>query len=444
MDYHSALSFFTLLEIQPLSIGVTTVLVILFMFFFFLSFMVSGGEVAFLSLSEKDLNILKTRRQPSYRRIATLLEQPRTLQNSLLISNIFLAIGMILTGNILINAWLPPHISENIWLRILIKFASLSLIVVLFSEILPKLWASHSKIRFAANASLVIEVFNSVFFGLSNRLAKITENIDSRFSSADEAGYNDREIDYEIDQLPDHEVSSDEKQILKGIRKFAGTRVKQVMRTRMDVHGIPTNTSFGNVLKLIEDLHYSRIPVYKNDLDEITGMLHTKDLLAYLNEDDAFEWQKLLRPPFFVHEYKPIEDLLQEFRTRRSHFAIVVDEFGGTSGIVTLEDIMEEIIGDIKDEFDTEESGNQKIDDHNFVFEGRLMINDACRAMGLPKDTFDGVRGESDSVAGLVLEIAGRFPAVNEQIVSGDFIFTPLEINRNRMEKIKITIQQQS
>jgi CBS domain containing-hemolysin-like protein len=201
------------------------------------------------------------------------------------------------------------------------------------------------------------------------------------------------------------------------------------------------NFNFSETVKTVEELHYSRLPVYKNNLDEVVGMLHTKDILPYLDEPAGFDWHVLLRQPYFVHEQKLIEDLLQEFRNRHIHFAVVVDEFGGTSGIVTLEDVMEEIIGEIKDEFDDEESNNKKIDDYNYIFEGKTMINDVCKAIGLPADTFDTVRGESDSLAGLVLEIAGEFPQVNEEVTSGDFIFVPLEINKNRIDKIKITIK---
>jgi CBS domain containing-hemolysin-like protein len=184
--------------------------------------------------------------------------------------------------------------------------------------------------------------------------------------------------------------------------------------------------------------------VYNNNLDELKGMLHTKDLLPHVNASkvENYDWHSLMRPTYFVHEQKLIEDLLQEFRNRRIHFAVVVDEFGGTSGIVTLEDIMEEIIGDIQDEFDDEESANKKIDEYTYIFEGKTMINDVCRIMGLPGDTFEKVRGDSDSLAGLVLEIAGEFPQVEEDIVSGDFTFVPLAINKNRIDKVKVLISQ--
>lgn len=213
------------------------------------------------------------------------------------------------------------------------------------------------------------------------------------------------------------------------------------MRTRLDVSGIEFNTSFSDLLKHIEELHYSRLPVYNSNLDDIAGVLNTKDLLPFISTIENFDWHSLLRPTTFVHEHKLIDDLLHEFQTKHIHFAVVVDEFGGTSGIVTLEDILEEITGDIKDEFDEEDMDHKKIDDYNFIFEGSTMINDVCRIMQLPSDTFDPVKGESDSLAGLVLEIAGEIPQQNQVISSGDFEFVVLEMFKNRLQKIKITIK---
>jgi CBS domain containing-hemolysin-like protein len=184
--------------------------------------------------------------------------------------------------------------------------------------------------------------------------------------------------------------------------------------------------------------------VYKDDLDEVVGIIHTKDLLPYLEQPADFDWHKLMRQPYFVHEQKMIEDLLKDFQQKRIHFAVVVDEFGGTSGIVTLEDILEEIIGDIRDEFDEEELGYKKIDDTNFIFEGRCMIYDVCKIMELPLDTFDGVKGDSDSIAGLILELAGEIPAQGAIVPSGDFEFTVLEVEKNRIQKIKVSIQRQA
>ena len=441
MDYHSVHEFadifiFPFLAITP---AAATVLIFLVVLLFMLSFLLAGSEIAFFSLTFKDINMLRTKKQPAYRRIVSLLDQPKTLLASMLISNSFINIGIILISNILIDGWIAElHLS--FWPIFLIKVGTVTFLLLLFGEVLPKVWATHHKIWFAATASLIVEIFSSIFYRFSKRMVRFSDRIEKKFSSENSLTMDRSHLDYAIDLLPEHEATTEEKSILKGIRKFGNTTVKQVMRTRLDVSGVDVNFNFADAIRKIEELHYSRLPVYRNNLDEVVGMLHTKDILPYINEPADFDWHTLLRQPYFVHEHKLIEDLLQEFRNRRMHFAIVVDEFGGTSGIVTLEDVMEEIIGEIKDEFDDEESANKKIDDHNYIFEGKTMINDVCKAMGLATDSFDAVRGESDSLAGLVLEIAGEFPQVNEEVISGDYIFIPLEINKNRIDKVKITI----
>ncbi|MFZ1304439.1 MAG: gliding motility-associated protein GldE [Ferruginibacter sp.] len=439
MDYHSGLSLFNF-HLLAITTAATTILIFLVVILFMLSFLLAGSEIAFFSLTLKDLNMLRTKKQPAYRRIVNLLEQPKTLLASMLISNSFVNIGIILISNILIDSWVTT-LDLTFWPVFLIKVVVVTFLLLLFGEVLPKVWATHHKIQFAAMASLVVEIFSSIFYRFSKRMVRYGDKVEKKFSSENSSTMDRSHLDYAIDLLPEHEASSEEKSILKGIRKFGDTTVKQVMRSRLDVSGIDINFSFVDTVKKIEELHYSRLPVYKNNLDEVVGMLHTKDILPHLNEPENFDWHTLLRQPFFVHEKKLIEDLLQEFRSRRMHFAVVVDEFGGTSGIVTLEDVMEEIIGEIKDEFDDEESNNKKIDDYNYIFEGKTMINDVCKALGMAPDTFDTVRGESDSLAGLVLEIAGEFPQVNEEVVNGDFTFIPLEINKNRLDKIKITIK---
>ncbi|HUQ66319.1 MAG TPA: transporter associated domain-containing protein, partial [Flavitalea sp.] len=239
------------------------------------------------------------------------------------------------------------------------------------------------------------------------------------------------------------DTSIEEKNILKGIVKFSNITVKQIMKFRLDVNGIDYNTSLPDLIKKVEDLHYSRLPVFKTSLDEITGVLNTKDLLVGLDKPDL-DWRKLIRPTLFVPESKLIKDLLKEFQTKRIHFAVVVDEFGGTSGIVTMEDILEEIIGDIRDEFDEEENSVRKLDENSYVADAKIMLYDLCRAMRMPIDTFDSVKGESDSLAGLVLELAGEFPSMNETVSSGDFNFTVMEIEKNRIKTVKIsTIESQ-
>ncbi len=437
MDYHSVINF-RVVQMLTITPGATTVLFFIAIILFIISFLVAGSEVAFFSLSNKDINVLKTKRQPSFRRIVHLLEHPKTLLAGMLITNSFVNIGIILVSNILFDTFLPHDFS--FWPQFIIKVVSVTFFLILFAEVLPKVWATHHRVWFASTSSLMIEVFNSVFYRLSRRMVKLSDRIERKMSPENNK-LDHSHIDDAIDLLPEHEATIEEKQILKGIRKFGGTSVKQIMRTRMDVSGMEMETSFAEVVKRIEDLHYSRIPVFKNNLDEIIGMLHTKDVLPHLSESDDYNWQGLLRQPYFVHEQKLIEDLLQEFRHKRIHFAVVVDEFGGTSGIVSLEDIMEEVIGEIEDEFDDEQSVNKKIDEYNYIFEGKTMINDACKAMKLSFDTFESVRGDSDSLAGLVLEIAGEFPEINSNVEAGDFTFIPLEITRNRIDKVKVIIK---
>ena len=445
MDYHSVHEFADifiphLLAITP---AATSILIFFVFILFILSFLLAGSEIAFFSLTFKDINMLRTKKQPAYRRIVNLLDHPKTLLASMLIGNSFVNIGIILISNILIDSWITDlHLS--FWPVFLIKVGSVSFLLLLFGEVLPKVWATYHKIWFAATASLIVEIFSSIFYRFSKRMVRYSDKVERKFSSENSSTMDRSHLDYAIDLLPEHEATREEKSILKGIRKFGDTTVKQVMRTRLDVSGIDVNLSFSDTIKKVEELHYSRLPVFRNNLDEVVGMLHTKDILPCLNEPADFDWHTLIRQPYFVHEQKLIEDLLQEFRDRRMHFAVVVDEFGGTAGIVTLEDVMEEIIGEIKDEFDDEESGNKKIDDHNYIFEGKTMIHDVCKAIGLPADTFDTVRGDSDSLAGLVLEIAGKFPQIDEEVVSGDFVFIPLEINKNRLDKVKITIKMQN
>jgi putative hemolysin len=444
LDYHSvtATLFLPVSFLAIIPPAVTGVLIFAAIVLFIMSFLVSGGEIAFFSLTHKDINVLKTRQQPSFRRIVTLLEQPKTLLASMLITNSLVNIGIILISNVLMNDWLPPDWMD--WVKFAFKAGSIIILILLFAEILPKVWATHNKIWFASASSLAIEIFNSIFYGLSKRLVRFSDRLEKSMSPDKNNSPDSGNLDHAIDLLPDNEATIEEKQILKGIRKFGDTPVKQIMRTRLDVSGIENNMSFTDLIRTVEELHYSRLPVYKNNLDEIAGMLHTKDLLPHIDEPAGYDWHTLIRPPFFVHEQKLIEDLLQEFRVKRIHFAIVVDEFGGTSGIVTLEDIMEEIIGEIKDEFDDEESVNKKIDDYTYIFEGKLMVNDACKAMNLPADTFDAIRGESDSIAGLVLEIAGEFPQANDVFESGDFSFIPLEINKNRIDRVKVIIKERA
>jgi putative hemolysin len=415
----------------------TTVLVILILFFLVMSFIVSGSRIAFFSLSDKEINILKTKQDSSWRRIVNLLEEPKALLASLLIANILLNIAIIILSNFLIDQVIS--FKQDYWFfEFMMKVVMVSFVLILFGEVMPKVWASQNTLQFAFYTSGVTEIIHLLFKRLGILLANQSERLERLFGSQRSAANSLEELDHAID----NDTTEEEKNILKGIIKFGHITVKQIMKTRLDVSGIEDELNFGQLKQKIEELHYSRLPVYKKSLDDIAGMIHTKDLIPYLNEPDEFDWRSLLRSPHFVHEHKMIKDLLQEFQADRIHFAIVVDEFGGTSGIVTLEDIMEEVIGDIKDEFDEDEGSAAKQDDGSYIFEGRTMINDVCKALNLPVDTFDNVKGDSDSLAGLILELAGEIPKINDIIECGDFEFNILEADSSRIKKVKVRIKQ--
>jgi len=444
LDYHSVLNLFMSAPfLSAIQAQGTTVLVMVLLVLLFLSFVLAGAEVAFFSLTYKDINLLKSKQQPPYKRVVDLLEEPKTLLASLLIANSFINIAIIIISNLLIDGMFNFEKFDAVWLEFVIKVISVSFILVLFGEVMPKVLATQNNIRFAKDFGGIIQAVSYATAGLSKRLVNFSDIIEKKLARKNLGSYSLEELDHAIDLTTDSTASENEKNILKGIVKFGNITVKQIMKTRMDVHGLDQEISFGELIASVKDLHYSRLPVYKEDLDNVVGMIHTKDLIPFINEADDYAWHKHMRQPYFVHEQKLIEDLLQDFQSKRIHFAVVVDEFGGTSGIVTLEDILEEVIGDIKDEFDEEESGHKKIDDYNYIFEGRTMLNDVCKVMELQADTFDQVKGESDSLAGLVLELAGEIPQAAQVLRSGDFEFTVLELAKNRINKIKVTIKQQ-
>lgn len=442
MDHHPVLQlFFHPSLLAGIQAQGTTVLVMVLFLLLFLSFVLSGSEVAFFSLTYKDINILKSKQQPPYKRIVDLLEQPKVLLASLLIANSFINISIIIISNLLIDDMFNFQRISPVWIEFLIKVVAVSFLLVLFGEVMPKVLATQNNVRFAKDFGGIVQMVSYICSGLSKRLVKYSDIIEKKLANRVNGSYSLEELDHAIDLTTQNTASENEKNILKGIVKFGNITVKQIMKTRVDVHGVDKNISFGELVATVRDLHYSRLPVYTEDLDNVVGMIHTKDMIAYLNQEDDFDWQPLMRQPFFVHEQKFIEDLLKEFQAKRIHFAVVVDEFGGTSGIVTLEDILEEVIGEIKDEFDEEETGYKKLDDNNYVFEGRTMINDVCKIMELPTDTFDKVKGESDSLAGLVLELAGDIPKPLRVLNSGDFEFTVMEVEKNRIQKVKVTIK---
>jgi gliding motility-associated protein GldE len=422
------------------NVQTTTILSAVVLFLLLLSFFISGARVAFFSLTYRDVNMLKTKQDSGWKRIANLLEEPRTLQASLTIANTLINIAIIILANFLIDP-IFTFKQEGWFVQFLvnaIKVLVICSVIVLFGEVLPKVRANQNNLRSAYESSFLVEVIYYIFKRMAGWMVNLSDRVEKIFGGKASRAYTQKQLEEAIRSTIHEE---EEQRILAGIYKFANITVKQVMRTRLDVHGVEHNISFKTLKKGVEELHFSRLPVYKGSLDDIQGIIHSKDLIPHLNEPDNYDWLSLMRPPYFVHEQKFIEDLLTEFQSKRIHFAVVVDEFGGTSGIITLEDILEEIIGEIKDEFDEEESGNKKIDDTTYIFEGRTMIYDACSTMNLPADTFDQVKGESDSLAGLILELAGEIPKAGDMVPIGDFEFTILEVERNRIKKVKVTIK---
>ena len=427
--------FVRLLVINPQA---TTILAIVILFLLILSFVLSGSEVAFFSLTFKDINILKTKQDVSWKRIVTLLEEPKVLLASMVIANSIINIAIIILANFLIDEMVL--LKQNFWLfEFLIKVLLIGFVMILFGEIMPKIWATQNNLQFAYYTSGVIELIHLLFRRVGNWAVLRTEGLERAFGSS-KSVLSPQQLGLQIDQVTKNEASDEERNILKGLLEFGSITVKQVMRTRLEVCGVSYELNFAALRQKVDELHYSRLPVYKKSLDELAGMIHTRDLIAWLGQPDDFDWHSLLRPAYFVHEHKLIGNLMQEFQQKRVHFAVVVDEFGGTSGIVTLEDILEEVIGDIRDEFDDEERNTRRLDDGSYIFEGRTMLNDVCKTMNIPADTFDKVKGESDSLAGLILELSGDIPKPNDIIPCGDFKFTVLEADASRIKKVKVTV----
>lgn len=440
MDHHSASRFLYILLQNPLASQGTVLLIVLLLALLFLSFIVSGAEVALFSLQPRDVNVLKTKPHDAAKRITSLLENRKEVYTTLLIAGGVFNLSIIFLAYLLLAPLkiAPVKVFISIDLELIVKIIIIAFVLVFVCKVLPKLWATQNTLRFAYSSAALVETLHLLLGSISARMVGIADSI-SKTSGADESEVvSMRELDDAID-IGNKETTVEEKNILKGVVKFGNITVRQIMRSRLDVSGLEYNAAFTDVVRRIEELHYSRLPVYKTSLDEIVGVLNTKDLLQHL-DDKEFDWRSIIRPALFVPETKLIKDLLKVFKTKRIHFAIVVDEFGGTSGIVTMEDILEEIIGDIHDEFDEEENAVRKVDDYTFIADAKVTLPDLCRAMRLPIDTFDAVKGESESLAGLVLELAGELPQPGKKVTSGDFELTVLETERARIKTVQIFI----
>ncbi len=414
-----------------------TILIIVILVLLLMTAVIAGAETAFFSLSAKDIHFLKSKEKGSARQASQLLDQPKMLLATLLVANNFINIAIVITTNMFIGSIIPHNIGP-IW-SFIIQVVGVTFLLVLFGEVLPKVYATQNNLRMALFASPYIKLLLEVFRPISAVLVSSTKFIEAKITSKPANNISSEDFAHAIELTVGHSATREEVNIFKGILKFGNITAKQIMRTRLDVTAIDFDMTFSEVRAHCLEAGYSRLPVYKETLDKVSGIIHTKDFLPHLDKD-VFDWHVLIRPAYFVHEGKLIEDLLKEFQSKRIHFAMVVDEFGGTSGIITLEDIMEEIIGDIKDEFDEEDLNYKKIDNNTYLFEGKMLINDVCRIIGEPAETFEKVRGESDSLGGLILEIRGRFPIVNESVSYKQFEFTVMALDKMRIQRVKLTI----
>jgi len=462
-------SFISLLLFMPLMISVDTTIVVpifILILLLFGSAIISGSEVAFFSLGPQDFFNLEQENSVSSRRILQLRETPRTLLATILIVNNLINIMIVIVSDGLVSALFSQETNlawgeyayQSLFFQTLdpvtwagvIEFSTTvvlaTFLLVLFGEITPKIYANVNNVKLAKWISGVLLILLKIFGAPSRALVGSSHFIESKFrkTSHSSGSTSKEEIDRAIDLTVLHEFDAEtEKTMLKSIVKFGEVSVKQIMKARVDIIAVDLDSSFNEVMTIIRESGYSRIPVYKDDLDNLVGILYVKDLLGHFNAPKDFEWQKLLRSNIlYVPEAKKINEVLKEFRKARVHMALVVDEYGGTSGLVTLEDILEEVIGEIRDEFDDDnEITYEKIDDHNYIFDGKTMINDMCRVLHLEKEVFDEIRGDADSVAGLFLEMYGQIPKLNTEIRFNRFLFQVISVTKRRIEKIKITIQ---
>ena len=425
------------------------------------SALVSGSEVAFFSLSPKDLDNLEKEEDTITARLLKLKNKPRQLLATILIANNFINIAIVILSDYLIKNLLGEErlYKMGLWLSeflpldpktlgsgisFLITFVGVTFLLVLFGEVAPKIYANINNLRFAKMMTGPMSVLTKLFIPFSTLLVRWSTNWESRFISQQtgiDANSKD-ELDKAIQLTVDGESESEDADLLRGIIKFGNVSAKQVMKARVDVIAAEQDIGFRELMKIIKESGYSRIPVYKEEFDEVTGILYAKDLLGYSQEEDAFDWQQFIRESvLYVPESKKIDDILKQFQAQRMHMAIVVDEFGGSAGIITLEDIVEEVIGEIKDEFDDEEEVDfVKINDSNFIFEGKTLLHDVARILNVEKDSFDKYKSETDSLAGMLLNSFGHIPKKDKEITLGNYKFKTVAVTKRRIEKIHVTI----
>ncbi|MCF0159434.1 MAG: gliding motility-associated protein GldE [Bacteroidaceae bacterium] len=398
---------------------------------------VSGSEIAFFSLNPNDLKEIDDSEKKVDEKIRLLLEHKDRLLATVLISNNFVNVTIIMLCNYFFNNTIQFVNAE--WLEFVLISVILTFLLLLFGEIMPKIFSAQSPLRFCRVAAPYIIVRRRIFWQLETFLMRSTQ-LTTKVVQKEHHAISVDELEQAL-ELTDKNEISEERNMLQGIIRFGDETVKEVMTSRLDVVDLDIRTSFSQVLKCIVDNVYSRIPIYQGTRDNVKGILYIKDLLPHLNKGDNFRWQSLIRPPYFVPETKKIDDLLRDFQANKVHIAIVVDEFGGNSGIITLEDILEEIVGEINDEFDDEEKVFVRLSPNTFVFEAKTSLADFTRLLRLDAETFEEIEGEADTLAGLLLELKGEFPKLHECLDYNNFTFEVLERDERRILKVKVTIK---
>ena len=435
-------SFFTEIartaEILPLTTGVV-VAAVLAALLLIVSGLASGSEIAIFSLSPTDVSELDPEKRTADEMIQCLRKDSERTLATILIANNFVNVTIIMLFNYVFSHLV---VFKQTWVEFLCITVLLTFILLLFGEIIPKVFARQNSLSFCRRVANSIMFFRKLFWPLENVLLRsgfLAEKVlqpDSHVLSVDD-------LEQAL-ELTDKEEIKDDQRMLQGIIRFSDETVKEVMTSRQDVVDLNIKSSFRDVLQCVVENNYSRIPVYQNNSDNIRGVLYIKDLLPHLGKPATFRWQSLIRSPYFVPETKKIDDLLREFQENKVHIAIVVDEFGGTSGIVTLEDILEEIVGEINDEYDDEEKTYTRLNKNTYIFEGKTLLSDFCRILEVSDEEFAEVEGDADTLAGLLLEIKGDFPVIHEKLEYQNYLFEIMELEERRISRVKVVIREKN
>lgn len=433
--WHSIVDAFSVIQFVAPSAGVLVALVLACLLLFCSGF-VSASEIAFFSLTPSELNEIEQGHSVSDRLIGKLLSKSQKLLATILISNNFVNITITVLGNYAMLAMLD--FGGVVWLEFLFISVLLTFLLLLFGEIMPKFYSSLNPLKFCRFSAPVLNVLMYIFTPLSGLLVRSTRLVD-RLHKSQNRNLSVDELEQAL-ELTDKTELTDEQTLLEGIIRFGDETAKDVMTSRLDMVALNIREGYKAVLQCVAENVYSRIPVYSGTVDNIKGILYIKDLLPHLGKGDSFRWQTLIRPAYFVPETKQIDDLLRDFQASKIHIAIVVDEFGGTLGLVTLEDVIEEIVGEINDEYDEVERSYVKINSNTYLFEAKIMLTDFHKALDLDDELFDDVAGDADSLAGLLLELKGDFPELHESIDYRHLTFEVMEMDERRIMKIKVVV----